>query len=158
MTEIWKTYRSGVYEVSDQGRVRKNGKIVRGSINQAGYHVVTLTLPGEKKRAEYVHRMVLEVFVGPSDLCGLHRDDIGTNNVLTNLYYGTKADNAQDRIRNNRVPRGEKTSWSKLTEDQARDILERHARGESQASMARHFGVHVMTVNDVVHRRTWNHL
>ncbi len=49
-----------------------------------------------------VHRLVLETYVGPcpEGMMGLHKDDVGTNNKLGNLYWGTRSQNAEDAIRN----------------------------------------------------------
>lgn len=53
-----------------------------------------------------VHLLVLEAHVGPrpQGLIGCHRDDNAENNHVSNLYWGTYSDNAQDAIRNGRSP------------------------------------------------------
>ena len=51
-----------------------------------------------------VHRLVLEAFVGPAPdgMDGCHRDDDKDNNTLDNLYWGTRAENMADQVRNGR--------------------------------------------------------
>jgi hypothetical protein len=113
----------GLYSVSDQGRVRsegramvdKNGrprkfpaKILKqfvGPINNAGALVrarVMLTRMDSSFATRYVHHLVLAAFVGPcpDGLIGLHWDDDPYNNTLENLRYGTRSDNGTDAVRN----------------------------------------------------------
>ena len=51
-----------------------------------------------------VHSLVLEAFVcpRPEGLLGLHRDDVKWHNHVSNLYWGTHADNMRDCVRNGR--------------------------------------------------------
>lgn len=115
MTEQWRPIPryAGLYEVSDLGRVRGidrvvirsngNPKTIPGtlrtqSIRKNGYASVTLSDHG-KKRAELVHRLVLEAFVGPAqdseEAC--HGDGDRSNNALTNLRWDTRSANHLDR-------------------------------------------------------------
>jgi len=107
MKETWKPIigYEGLYQVSDLGKVRslKFGKerILKPGMS-AGYLAVGLCNNGQKTRK--VHQLVAEAFIGPRpdgyETC--HKDDVKTNNVLTNLYYGTKSENlGGDRNRNN---------------------------------------------------------
>ena len=105
----------GLYEVSDQGRVKSLDRIVRsrwgtdkplrGRIlqqsSQGRYLVVTLYREGKPKMF-MVHHLVLLAFIGPrpDGLQGLHFDDDASNNSLGNLRWGTPADNMHDCIRN----------------------------------------------------------
>lgn len=112
------------YEVSDQGRVRSldrtvpsrwgtpkrtRGRVLRQS-SQGRYLVVTLYRDGEPKTA-LVHRLVLLAFVGPcpDGQEGLHANDIGTDNRLANLRWGTPGENAQDCLKNGNHWRGNAT-------------------------------------------------
>src|SRR4051812_36221743 len=53
-----------------------------------GYLVVGVRR-GRKKDTLYIHRLLMEAFVGPcpSGLMACHRDDNKLNNSLENLYY-----------------------------------------------------------------------
>lgn len=118
MTETWLPIpgHEGAYEVSDLGRV----KSLRHSeprlmactpCKVSGYP--TTNIAGKTWR---VHRLVLLAFVGPrpAGLVSRHRDDVKTNNALTNLVYGTQAENNGDTVANghhlnvlkDRCPRG----------------------------------------------------
>lgn len=123
--ETWRSVPGyeGIYEVSDQGRVRSLDRTVRqsngnllnlkGRVLSPGAHrinrrptgkkVVALCVNG-KGRTEFVHRLVLMAFVGPPPVGteGCHRDDEGSNNNLGNLYWGSRSENLYDAVRNNR--------------------------------------------------------
>jgi hypothetical protein len=63
------------------------------------------------RRGIAVHRLVLLAFVGepPAGTEACHRNDVSDDNRLENLYWGTHAENMQDRIRNGNNPFVEQT-------------------------------------------------
>jgi hypothetical protein len=109
----------GLYEVSNMGRVRSldrtversDGKVAqfRGrdlkiNVGVNGYPRVGLTdsSRGITSYLANVHVLVAEAFVEGEapGLHILHYDDDKTNNVWTNLRWGTPAENVQDTLRN----------------------------------------------------------
>jgi hypothetical protein len=94
------------YEVSDLGRVRswhrKNAPQVLAQRTNGcdGYMRVNLYESGANTNAR-VHRLVLAAFVGPCPAGQevRHRDGTADNNALSNLHYGTRAENAFDAVR-----------------------------------------------------------
>lgn len=93
----------GVYEVSESGAVRRlsTGRVLRPLLNKAGRTYYHLSDRGRTEK-RMGHHLVLEAFVGPGDgLWGLHSDDDPSNNHISNLRWGTPAENATDRKRNN---------------------------------------------------------
>lgn len=113
--EAWKPVSGyeGTYEVSSLGNVWVNARRdARGWRRKAGmlspwprskghYLCVTLCLDAtEIKR--YVHELVLEAFDKPRPAPHYqvrHLDGNHLNNRLTNLAWGTPAENGQDRVR-----------------------------------------------------------
>ena len=92
-----------IYAVSEYGTVRRlhSGRVLRPLVNDKGRSYYHLSDRGrvEKRMA---HHLVLEAFVGPGNgLWALHADDDPTNNHISNLRWGTPAENAADRKRNN---------------------------------------------------------
>lgn len=75
------------------------------SPHSAGHLYITLTKV-KRRRSRPVHQLVLEAFVGPcpDGLEVLHSDDVPANNVLSNLSYGTRSANMQDRLRHGNNP------------------------------------------------------
>ena len=96
----------GLYEVSNLGNVRSKdrhsvmirygksitrflkGQPLKQQTDKYGYKYVNI---GGKNRK--VHRLVMEAFVGKSDLTVNHRDEDKSNNKLDNLEYMTSRDN-----------------------------------------------------------------
>lgn len=96
------------YEVSNRGDVRAWHSLwgrwhtLRPQINPKGYVTFNLYRDDGVRREVRVHRLVMETFVGPMP-AGLeirHLDDVKTNNHISNLAYGTRAENVNDRIKN----------------------------------------------------------
>lgn len=105
----------GLYEVSDQGRVRsldrfylRGGEVrvpVRGRVLKAhempsGHLSLHLTRDG-KPRGFLVHRLVAQAFLGSAPEGKpnvLHSDNAPANNRVTNLRWGTQKENIQDAV------------------------------------------------------------
>lgn len=105
-------------------------RLMRPCPQTNGYLRVTLLSSDGKQSTKTVHKLVMETFVGPrpKDEEIRHLDGNKTHNTLTNLKYGTKSENAQDRVqhgndahlRRTHCPQGheyneENTSIRKLT-------------------------------------------
>jgi hypothetical protein len=114
----------GLYEVSDQGRVRsldrrvataRGDRITRGQVLKPspsrGYQIVPLSKKGVARRTS-VHLIVLAAFVGPrpSGLECCHGNGVRSDNRLENLRWDTRSENQRDAVRhgtNSRVVRTE---------------------------------------------------
>lgn len=110
-------------------------------------------------------RLVLEAFVGPCpdgmECC--HWDDDQNNNVVSNLRWGTKSDNAMDRIRNGKYydTKGEKNGMSRLTREQvieARSLRKQDPRSWTWKALGMRYDVHKDTVRYAVKGTTWAHV
>jgi len=177
----------GFYQVSQRGRVKglartvwtrpKNGRgrghfhplrerLLKGSTNKVGY--VTVELSGGVRFS--VHELVLTTFVGPRPpgMQCRHLDGDPSNNHVSNLAWGTSAENNRDRIRHGTMPRGEEVNTSKLTREQAAEILremrkplppgrKRRPRGFVSALAAR-YGIRVGNLYEIAAGRHWGHL
>ena len=118
--EVWKSvpFFEGLYEVSDQGRVRSldreitsrtgkrwtlKGKILSLRGHQGGYLKVNLHKSGEK-HTRLVHQLVLETFKGsaPPEMESLHVNGVPGDNRLENLRWGTSRENGLDVVRHGR--------------------------------------------------------
>jgi NUMOD4 motif/HNH endonuclease len=97
------------YQVSDKGRVRSvdrtlpDGRMAGGVIlarSRHRYPQVTLS-DGWRTRRVAVHKLVKLAFTGPSRGRQVrHLDDNPQNCHLSNLKYGTRKQNEQDKKRN----------------------------------------------------------
>lgn len=105
----------GLYEVSNQGRVRsvprvsvhRNGRrrLVAGQVLRqvpvGKYLKVQIPTASGKRVTYWVHRLVLLAFRGqpPEGMQGCHGDGNGRNNRLTNLRWDTAGANQLDNVR-----------------------------------------------------------
>lgn len=116
----------------------------------------------EKKRHQrYIHRLVLETYIGlcPAGMECRHLNGNREDNGLVNLCWGTHTANCQDTVKHNRVCRGEKHNWSKLTEEQVRVIFHAYHDGYySVSDIASAFGISVPAVCDIAAKRNWGYL
>ena len=111
-------------------------------------------------RLASAHRVAYELTNGPipKDLHALHTCDAPPCCNPAHIFLGTNLDNMRDRCSKGRQARGERTAKAKLTEANVVEIRARNAAGESQAALARSFGVSVGAIAGIVHRRNWRHV
>lgn len=124
-----------------------------------GYPWLSLQKDG-KQYLRRVHVLMLETFVGPrpEGLMGLHRDDNPNNMSLTNLYWGTQAQNMRDSEVNGNRLRGEKCASAKMTSVVALAIIRLEAEGKDFNDISRVVGFHPSSVRHVLKGRTWSHV
>lgn len=172
---IWSLRRPGAWTSKWLGyRVDAHGRSkVTLSRDSKAYHFVISTL-------------VAASWIGPrSDgMCTLHKDNRKNergelNNHRSNLYYGTEQDNSNYREQHGATSRGElhskklkeakaKSGYkpgvgefannTKQSPEQVLEIKRRLSRGETDASIARLYRLHVMTVNNIKSGKIWSHL
>lgn len=161
----------GEYEVSSFGRVRSLDRIIEQA-SRSG-NLVSIQLRGRvlkqctmkngyqsirfKFRTRLVHHLVLEAFIGqcPPGMEACHNNGIRGDNRLGNLRWDTLSANQLDRVKHGTSIRGEQSALAKLTERDAREILE---SPESGVALASKFGVSRTTICDIRTGRTWAHL
>lgn len=164
----------GVYEVSDQGRIRrlipaggkKTGSFVKGRPTPRGYWRVVLSHEGRKRQA-FMHRFVMEAFVGPcpEGYTINHKNGAQGDNRLENLEYLIHGDNVRHawRVlgckRNGELSRGEKNGCAILTEEQVKEIKRLIIEREIPLQhIADRFGVNRAAINHIRHNETWTHV
>lgn len=108
-----------------------------------------------------IHRLVLEVFVGPRPPgmeCCHFPDRNPSNNALANLRWDTHKSNVADRVIHGTENRGERNGHAKLSAEDVRLIRTAAQEGERQNRIAARFGVSEATVSMAVRRLQWRHL
>ena len=151
------------YCVGSDGTVwsSKSGKWKQRTLGKTKKGHRYVIFPGVNLR--YVHRLVLEAFVGPCPdgmECRHNTDPNPSNNNLDNLRWGTHSENERDKAVHGTHRKGERHPISKLTADLVADIRRRHAAGERQMDLALAFGVHRITIHGIVRHpeRHWPHV
>lgn len=139
--ENWKPIAGfeGLFEVSDQGRVRSvdkydrrghlhKSRILRQQKSKTGYQLVTLTVNG-KGNTKSVHRLVADAFLPNQDNKPEvnHLDGDKSNNCVSNLEWVTKSENGLHSFRE--LGRKPSRNWlgkpgtnRKFTDEQAEAI------------------------------------
>nr|MBQ4455310.1 HNH endonuclease [Clostridia bacterium] len=125
--ECWKQIAGyeGLYEVSNTGKVRRNGVELKPAVASHGYYMVNLSKDG-KEKSYTIHRLVAEAFISnPEGLpCVNHKDEQKLNNDVSNLEwctvcynnrYGTKSRRIREKLSKpivaTVVATGEKEIW-----------------------------------------------
>ena len=113
-------------------------------------------------RDHRVHRLVLELFVGPcpDGMEACHNNGISSDNRVENLRWGTRKENQNDRnIHGTASNRGNHGKDKVLT---ASDVLEirrlREIEGLTHSVLARMFGVTASAVSMIIARKNWNNV
>ncbi len=163
-----------VYSVKSNWRGYGTRALTPG-LDRDGYLRVRLTVDG-RRRAYRVHQLVAAGFL-PSRLSGKHEirhlDGSRTNNIDTNLKWGTRKENAEDRNahgtaatgdRNGMrchpesVRRGERHPSVRLTDELVRSMRQEHTKGATFTYLAKLYGVSNTVVAKIIKRLSWRHV
>jgi len=135
---------------------------LKGARQGSGHLGVIL---GRGGRRDFVHRLVLEAFVGPcpGGMECRHLDGDPTNNRLDNLRWGTRKENMEDMVRHGTSCKGERAGRAKLTEADVLQIVTlARARAETYrediAYIAADFGISEANVKAIMGGRSWTHV
>lgn len=150
------------YYATPEGRIwsSKSRKFRRQHAKPTG-HLYMGLWKNNNGYTRYVHRLVLETFVGscPVGMECRHLDGNSQNNNVTNLCWGTRIENSADKIRHGTTNRGEQHSMAKLNTPQVRIIKRLLAFNTlQQKEIAELFNVHKVTIFDIKHEKTWTHI
>ena len=127
------------------------------NINNYGYHVVTLCRD-KRTHCRLVHRLVLEMLVGPRpvEMQCRHLNGVRTDNRPSNLTWGTGKENERDKIAHGTSSHGERNPSAKLTYSLVETIKRRIDNGDVQADLAREYGVGNSTISRIKHGKSWS--
>lgn len=105
--EIWRPVKGyeGLYEVSDQGRVRSlrrsgtPGRVLTQQQSKGKLYLLVRLSRNSQRKIKTVHSLVLGAFVGPrpAHMEVRHLNGNAIDNRLTNLAYGTSLENSADQ-------------------------------------------------------------
>lgn len=113
-----------------------------------------------KRYPRYVHRLILEAFVGPCppgmEACHLNGDR--TDNRVENLRWDTRTNNHADKKIHGTLAEGSRIGNSKLHESNIEPIRRLAAMGIYQRQIADAFGVTQVLVSRIVNGQIWDHV
>lgn len=158
----------GIYEVSDQGRLRRiSGSrrgIISGKRTRPDGYVISHFSANNREGNILVHRIVLCAFVGmptPDKPEANHKNGKRDDNRAENLEWCSRSENCSHAFRVLGRDRrcGEKASRAKLTADQVRSIRARYSKGGVfQKTFAAEFGVTQASIHAIISGKSWAHL
>lgn len=127
---------------------------LKGHTTKKGYQSISMS-HNNNKVTKNVHRLICSAFHGPSPKKGAqvrHLDGNPSNNIPSNLAWGTQAENWQDRRIHGTASVGEKHWNSKLTDKEREYIRWAIKQGIcSQRQMAEKLGVSQYAIYHIVH-------
>lgn len=145
------------YEVGDDGRVRRSGKVIAARPQKNGYWRVTLS-DGPRLRTFMLHRLVALAFHGSAPTLRHqvdHRNGVKANCRSDNLRWATPRQNRQD----GRSAMGSRNGASVLTETKVAEIRRLYDHTETPVEIiAGQFGVSRQTITKIGRRRGWTHI
>ena len=121
-----------------------------------------ISLRGDSKNlvTYRVHKLVLLAFVGPcpegKQCC--HGNGQHGDNRVSNLRWGTPAENCRDRFLHGCDIRGEGSPTAKLSEADVREIRRAVKSGVMQITLAKKYGVTAPAIHRIVIRKSWKHI
>ncbi len=139
------------YEIDEAGTVwslkGKTPKMLIPSKHPRGYRTVGLR-KDNKTHTVWVHRLVLETFVGvrPTGFECRHLNGDRSDNRLDNLTWGTPSSNQNDRVMHGTSNRNRQV---KLSVDDVADIKLLRTLGHTCTSIADRYGVSHQHISDI---------
>lgn len=130
-----------------RGGLRDEPHLLNPSLDQDGYQRVSVRCADGKRRRRGVHQIVAETYLSDSWFAGaivLHGPDTNrAHNAVTNLRWGTWAENAADRAVHG-------TLGLTRSADEIREIKRLYQMGFYQREIARVFKTSQCYVHDVI--------
>ncbi len=170
--EVWKEIpRYPGFDVSNFGRVQsrwvtgphariiENPRIIKPTPPHDETHrypTVSIRTGYDQHKPFSIHRLVMMTF-NPKPYDGLvcrHLDGDVLNNRLSNLRWGTYAENMRDRIRHGTIRNGERCHFTKLSDDQVIEIRNRLDNREKPKVIAEQFSVSRGAISSIKTGRT----
>src|SRR5262245_6697532 len=140
----------------------RNGQLTRLTASmhkRKGYMRVCVRVNG-KTKTPYVHTLMLLAFIGPRPPgCETrHKNGNRTDNWIDNLAWGTRQENADDRLSHGTQIRGQDVHSSKLTPEQVKELRSLNLAGWGCRRLARIFGLNRTSVLAICKRESWKHV
>ena len=161
--ETWKPINGfPLYEVSDEGRVRrlkgwqcKEDRLRNPVFNPKNGYLHVLLCQDSQKTMKYIHRLVAEAFIGlPPKMTVNHKDGNKTNNLLANIEVVTQAENN----RHMREVLGKYGGKRNLTEDQVINAIELLKSGMRVGDVSNILNIPRICVTHIRMNKKWKHV
>jgi len=150
------------YSASKNGSVYgSRGKILSPILHRTGYSVMTVRKDDIQKQLR-IHRFVWECLNGeiPTDKVINHKNGIKTDNRPDNLELMSSRENVIHswEVLGRKSLKGDKSPNSKISESQAKDIIQCVKDGLSNIELGLKYKLHPNYISLIRHNKRWRHL
>lgn len=150
------------YEFHEDGyvvsRVKPTPKVLK-PIKMGMYVGLQLIRDDGLLEKAYLHRLICEAFSGPCPpgMECRHLDGNRKNNAASNLKWGTRKENDEDRKKHGSIRFGEKNPMAKLDRQKVQEMKQyRETHKESYKKIGAIFGVSTMTAFRAITGQSWS--
>lgn len=177
MIEEWRDIKNyeGKYQASSSGRIKslifknkvaqfERDKVLKQALrgSKGKYYFVELFKHNKGKKFQTA-RLVAGAFIpNPGNKPQVNHKNLNKlDNRVENLEWCTQSENILHSFANGRVPLfGEKAPWSKLTENQIRQmrLIWKAEEGIPQRKIAKMFNIDQALVSRIVNNKAWKHV
>jgi len=156
------------YTINEYGDIfsykgkKSDGHRISTVITRCGYVHVSLVYAQGKRKPFLVHRLVASTFIpNPENKPQInHKDGNKQNNHYSNLEWCTRAENQQHAFDTGLQEslKGEDHASSKLSNQDAIDIINSILNGSSNEDIANKYDLHSRYVSLIRHQKRWKHI
>ena len=138
---------------------KRGGLKIMSPVKAKDGHLYVFLYKNGSMTKQWVHRLILMTFSRVPEIGeeGCHFNGIPNDNRVDNLYWGTKSENQNDRIRHGTSNRGERSGTAKLTEAQVLEIRQRVGK-ETLRNLAKEYGVSHTAIRRAAIGMKWSYL
>lgn len=157
---LWRACGDGGGQVISSIPRRRKLKMPKPESKIKRYPQVGLKLNG-KTNWKSIHLLVITTFKGPKPESRMecrHLDGNRFNFNLSNLIWGTKAENQQDKERHGTCQRGRANGRAKLNEDEVLELRRKRTEGHTLKALTFEFGIAFTTVFKIENRLLWKNV
>lgn len=153
------------YTITTDGDVYSDNSGKMRTRNKAGteYQIINFMKKDGTKKCYRLHRLVMMAFEpipNPEEMEVNHKDGNKKNNKFSNLEWCTSSENQKHAIRTGlqKPRRGEKSNFSKLTEEDVLEVYSLHEQGRSDADIAEKVKCSASNIHSILSGKSWKYL
>lgn len=151
-----------LYTITSDGEVfsDNSGKMKTRNKGKTKYQIINFMREDGAKKTFRLHRLVMMAFEPREDIDTLevnHKDGDKTNNKLDNLEWCSPSENQIHayQVGLQHARRGELSNFSKLTEEEIKEIFQMRKQGMLQREIADKIGCTRSNISYILSNKTW---